>query len=342
MRKPRKKKLLIALIILVILAAAVELLAAQDTRFGRRRKAEAGDARSQYYLGLDYYHGTGAAFLRQDYAEAARWWRLAADNDSVTSGPDYRLRMEAAYRLGDLYHHGRGVPQDDAEAEKWWRRGAEDGSHKNRFDLGERYYYGRGVKKDVLEAAKWWRLAIRGFYEPGKIAAEYHLGKFYQDGGDPSEAAEWFRRAIEHSRYYDIDKEDRWQACEANYSLGELHFEGRGVPQDYAEAAKRYRLAAEPGCDHKDAQYRLGILYRQGLGVPKNAEAAARWLSMAAATNRFHSYYAEAKYQLGELYYLGEGVPQDRAMAAKWLCEVRDDVEAAMEALVRWDLDCPK
>ena len=40
---------------------------------------------------------------------------------------------------------------------------------------------------------------------------------------------------------------------------------GRGVPQDYAEALKWYRLAAEQG--DSAAQFELGIAYSAGEGV---------------------------------------------------------------------------
>jgi len=45
-----------------------------------------------------------------------------------------------------------------------------------------------------------------------------------------------------------------------------------GVPLDYAEAIKWYRLAAEQG--HTSAQYNLGNAYNNGEGVPQDyAEA---------------------------------------------------------------------
>src|SRR5215472_6965852 len=44
-----------------------------------------------------------------------------------------------------------------------------------------------------------------------------------------------------------------------------LFFGGRGVPQDYAEAAKWFRKAADQG--NADAQYGLGLLYFKGLAV---------------------------------------------------------------------------
>jgi len=47
-----------------------------------------------------------------------------------------------------------------------------------------------------------------------------------------------------------------------------MYNEGLGVPQDYKEAVRLYRLAAEQG--HAEAQYNLGQMYRQGLGVPQD------------------------------------------------------------------------
>ena len=54
----------------------------------------------------------------------------------------------------------------------------------------------------------------------------------------------------------------------AQYNLGLMYRNGRGVPQDDKTAVKWYRLAAEQG--HASAQYNLGQTYRKGDGVPKN------------------------------------------------------------------------
>ncbi len=45
--------------------------------------------------------------------------------------------------------------------------------------------------------------------------------------------------------------------AQAQYNLGVLYAEGRGVPQDDAEAARWFRLAAEQGL--ADAQANLGL-----------------------------------------------------------------------------------
>ena len=47
-----------------------------------------------------------------------------------------------------------------------------------------------------------------------------------------------------------------------------MYENGQGVPQDYAEAVKWYREAADQ--DDTDAQFNLGLMYENGDGVPRN------------------------------------------------------------------------
>ena len=54
-----------------------------------------------------------------------------------------------------------------------------------------------------------------------------------------------------------------------------------GVPQNYAEALKWYRLAADQG--HASAQYNLGIMYANGQGVPQDYVRAHMWFNLSAA-----------------------------------------------------------
>jgi uncharacterized protein len=60
-----------------------------------------------------------------------------------------------------------------------------------------------------------------------------------------------------------------------------MYGEGRGVPQDFAEAAKWYALAAEQG--DAQAQYNLGIAYARGEGVTQDEVEAHMWFNLAAA-----------------------------------------------------------
>jgi Sel1 repeat len=70
------------------------------------RKAEAGDPRAQHMLGFTYERGNG---VPQNYAEAAKWYQKAAEQDYST----------AQLNLGNLLAEGRGVEQDLTEAYKW-------------------------------------------------------------------------------------------------------------------------------------------------------------------------------------------------------------------------------
>ena len=95
------------------------------------------------------------------------------------------------------------------------------------------------------------------------------------------------------------------------YNLGNLYYEGRGVPQDDAEAVKWYRLAAEQGL--AQAQYNLGFMYQQGEGVPQDDAKGEKWYRLAAEQG-----LAEAQHNLGVMYGKGESVPQDSVQAYMW------------------------
>ena len=66
----------------------------------------------------------------------------------------------------------------------------------------------------------------------------------------------------------------------AQYFMGVMLLEGRGVKKDLENASKWLRKAAEKGI--APAQYRLGELYMNGQGVPKDYEFAYAWLSTGA------------------------------------------------------------
>ena len=62
--------------------------------------------------GTWYYFGKNN--VRQDYAEAAKWFRRAAKKGEANS----------QFFLGMMYEKGEGVPQDDDEALTWYRKAA--------------------------------------------------------------------------------------------------------------------------------------------------------------------------------------------------------------------------
>ena len=83
--------------------------------------AEAGEPRSQFYLGHMYRLGRG---VPKDVNEAIRWYRSAANQGYA----------EAQNAMGNCYNAGIGVSVDYAEAMRWyprmripWERGPSNG-----------------------------------------------------------------------------------------------------------------------------------------------------------------------------------------------------------------------
>jgi TPR repeat protein len=98
----------------------------------------------------------------------------------------------------------------------------------------------------------------------------------------------------------------------AQYELGVMYANGRIVPQNYAEAVRWYRLAADQG--DRWAQTNLGAMYDQGEGVTQNYVEAVRLYRLAADQG-----FSLAQSRLGLMYANGEGVSQNDVEAYKWL-----------------------
>ena len=66
----------------------------------------------------------------------------------------------------------------------------------------------------------------------------------------------------------------------AQYNLGIMYRNGKGVAQDYKTAVKWYTLAAEQG--NAAAQSLLGLMYAGGKGVAQDYVKAHMWFNIAA------------------------------------------------------------
>ena len=83
--------------------------------------AEQGIAEAQFNLGLMYWHGRG---VPQDSAEAAKWYRKAAEQGQATTRLGRRAIATAQFSLGAMYADGAGVPQDYVRAYMWFNLAA--------------------------------------------------------------------------------------------------------------------------------------------------------------------------------------------------------------------------
>ena len=67
---------------------------------------------------------------------------------------------------------------------------------------------------------------------------------------------------------------------DAQFNLGVMYADGKGVPADDQEAALWFRKAAEQG--HASAQFRLGLSYANGEGVLEDDVQAYAWINLAS------------------------------------------------------------
>ena len=122
----------------------------------------------------------------------------------------------------------------------------------------------------------------------------------------------------------------------AKVSLGLLYADGKGVSQDYVEAATWYRQVSEQDLGPETffnfgdrttqaiAQVLLGFVYAAGKGVPQDDAEAAKWLRKAAEQDN-----RTAQSTLGAYYEHGLGVVQDYSEALKWYRKAADQGDAA-------------
>ncbi len=118
--------------------------------------------------------------------------------------------------------------------------------------------------------------------------------------------------------------------AKAQYYLGVMYADGKGVKQDYSEAIKWYRKSAERGSTI--AMVALGHMYENGKGIAQDIPKALKWYKKATDKKNMtglkgRSRYRQlagvsaAKSELGRIYALGLGVPQNFSEARKWLWE---------------------
>ena len=132
------------------------------------------------------------AYEQENYTEAMRWYRKAADQGST----------EAQRHIGLLYERGSGVARDYTEAMRWYRKAADQGDSSAQFYIGQLYERGSGVWRNYAEAMRWYRKAA----DQGDSFAQYSIGWLYERGRgiaqDYVEAMWWYRKAADRGNTF--------------------------------------------------------------------------------------------------------------------------------------------
>ena len=131
------------------------------------------------------------------------------------------------------------------------------------------------------------------------VSADFQKGLRAYDSGDYTTALrEWKPLAKQGD-------------ANAQYNLGVMYDQGRGVPENDKTAVKWYKRSAKQGYDK--SQFNLGVMYEKGLGVPQHYKTAVKWYRLAAEQG-----FASAQGALGAMYAFGMGVQKDYVYGHMW------------------------
>jgi TPR repeat protein len=171
----------------------------------------------------------------------------------------------------------------------------------------------------------------------GYVRAQWALGyrDVYVPPADPERGRETLERAAAAGDVYAI------------HTLGQIYYEGRGVPKDFAKAKSLFEAAARMG--HTFSMNSLGRMYQRGEDVPVDLALARRYWEESASRGDIYGIdnlgfvylegvgvekdptkaltyfkqasaldHPEAPNNIGRMYFLGLGVPVDYAEARRW------------------------
>jgi len=234
------------------------------------------------------------------FAHSAQSHDLA---DIISAAEDGHI--EAQYILGGMYEIGIGVARNNWECARWWQKAANQGHVDSQKALGSMYFSGRGVPLSYEKAMELYLMAA----EQGHPHAQKYVALGYRRGlgltADPEKAAYWqaeadkqsgpettvaFIEAFEkpetevHSDKEIFDeflRQAEKGTTRAYFYVGAAYTAGVGVPQDYAEAEKWYRKAADLKLHAGFAA--LGLFYQLGQGVEQDRVKAQTWYLVAEA-----------------------------------------------------------
>ena len=302
---------MLLVVLVVMLSPAVQADLNEDFAVCRRSILQIGsDPRSpgdQYCLGLSHAF---ALNHKKDRAEAAKWFRKAADQNHAA----------AAAVLGYLYERGDGVKADPAEAAKWYRKSADQNNSDGLFNLGRVYEHGIGLSKDMAQARTYYSRAVAA----GSRDASSALANLGSAPATLAPAQEQINEGLRMYKAKDFAGAAKvfQKLAEQGHSRGQYliayqYERGEGVRQSRDEAVRWYRTSAEQG--YAEAQNYLGLMYENGMLVKEDWAEAVRWYRKSAEQG-----YAEGQFSLGRAYQFGIAVPQSRQEAIHWFDKAGD------------------
>lgn len=297
--------------------------------FWMNEAAVGGWPQAQYELAVFYYEGKGVA---ADLAQALVWLEAAAENNNVLA-----QRFLGALYLNGVSADGKmTVKPDVKKGASWYLRAAYNDDGPSQAVMGALYMTGKGIEKDGVQAIKWNSLAAK----KGQAGAQKRLNTLY---------ANQRRSKSYEQRIISLSDEFARGDATAGFTLGRLYYyapapfsnprqavklfqttagkvassalmmgvateEGKGIPQNFADAAVWYKKAVDMG--QNEAFAYLGSAYLDGRGIPADEAEAVNIFQAGAERGD-----AKSQRKLAVLYTQGRGLPYDYEKALSWCLE---------------------
>eukprot|EP00899_Mesostigma_viride_P025394 jgi/Mesvir1/6039/Mv00778-RA.1 len=265
-----------------------------------QQAVDAGVPSAYNLMGVLHFNGWGT---RQNYTAALHMFEKGA----ALGDP------ESLYSLGTLYAGGYGVQVSEATAATYFEEAHMAGHWRAPYTLATLLAQGSpSLPRNCTEAVELLRLFIeeRGMWpddmedavvvldegdawgslmrfaviaEQGSAIATGNMAQILKHGrgcqGPPEACHVLAYQAATHT----VARGDP----EWNVDLGDMHYLGRGTPQNYTAAMEAYRLAASVGL--AEGLYSLGYMHETGRGVQRNLTAAAELYWSASQVNAYEA-----------------------------------------------------
>jgi uncharacterized protein len=290
------------------------------------KAAGMGKAEAQTRFAEALFDGRGVA---RDPAGSRAWLEKAARQGNARAECD----------LGVMLTSALDIAQDRANGLRYLQAAARLGDGYAEDYLGQVAENGLTGDPSSSEAYMHYLKA----WEMGSAWGAYNIARMHERGigvyKNPSEALRWYMKVVSMpgpdllDQWSDL-RSEAWAITGANFRIGDMYADGRGVPKDTSEAERWYQR----GVDLATAGARAGWVtadvylanaYLQSKGVPLNYDEAMHRMKEAAEYGN-----RQAQVNLGSMYRDGQGTAQDYGEAMYWYRKAADQGSAMAEWMI--------
>lgn len=286
-----------------------------------KKAGEKGVSRAKTNYGILLLQGIG---VNRNTGGALKWFKEAAlEGDSEAMMYMFEFYRDGLkgyeYFLGSEMekpeYYKTFVEKDRRISQEWLNKALEAGNPRA---IKEKVKYISSVEEKI---PYWEKAAAQGDQESMAELLKYYMTPEHWNYEQATQYASWLGdektlTSLKEQKENNDKKEAEFNALitkandgdtEAMYSLAEKYWD----KENYAEAAKLYRKAAEAG--KSEAMNSIGFCYYRGYGVQKDSKSAVHWFQKGAEAGDIN-----AMSWLGDCYYEGNGVAKDENTALQW------------------------